>query len=307
MNVLMSPIRALWRVIRPVKKRVLLDEYRMLEYALNEISELHSLVRYLLPRSEEYQEYVKQTRESFEYQWRHLPTGTALLADQQFRAEATSTVERFTSLPKEWFKGKKVLDAGCGNGRWSWALCELGAEVTAIDQSASAIQSAAEACAAYPSFKGAQCDLLSDVGMPATFDLVWSYGVAHHTGNTYLAIENVAKCVKPGGYLFLMIYREPRFGSPAEFAVQNQYTALRRTLKTMDFEQRVQYLRQSHDEKEVHGWFDALSPSINDLHRFDEIVEWLQFYGFSEIKSTVPPSHAGNHIIAKRLPAPFGG
>lgn len=304
MNVFLWPIRRLWRAIRPVKKQVLIDEYRMLEYALNEISDLRSLMRYLLPKSEEYQQYIAQTRASFDYQWKHLPTGTGLLADEKFRAEAATTVEQFTSLPKEWFKDKKVLDAGCGNGRWSWALCELGAEVTAVDQSSSAVQAAGGACASYPGFKAMQHDLLIDLGMPAMFDLVWSYGVAHHTGNTYLAIQNMAKCVKPGGYFFLMIYSEPRFSHSAEFAVQNHYTALRRSLKTMDFEQRVQYFDQRRDKEDIHGLFDTLSPSINDLHRFDELAEWLQLCGFSEIKSTVPPTHVGNHIIAKRRLTP---
>ena len=37
-------------------------------------------------------------------------------------------------MPLDWFAGKSVLDAGCGNGRWSTAFARLGAQVTAIDR-----------------------------------------------------------------------------------------------------------------------------------------------------------------------------
>ncbi len=39
-------------------------------------------------------------------------------------------------LPREFFAGKRALDAGCGSGRWTYALAELGAEVTAVDLTA---------------------------------------------------------------------------------------------------------------------------------------------------------------------------
>ncbi len=300
-NVIRSSIRFLWRLVRPIKRKLLVDEYRMLEYALNEVSELRSLIRYLLAESEEYQKYIKQTSASFDYQWAYIPSGTALISDAKFRAEATAIVERYTSLPREWFADKKVLDAGCGNGRFSWALCQLGARVTAIDQSLSGIDAARLACANFPSFQARQHDVLKDIGMPAAFDLVWSFGVVHHTGNTYLAVQNLAKCVKPGGHLYLMIYSEPRFDYSAEFAVLNRYTLMRRKLMAMEFDERVRYLQGIQAQDEVHGLFDTYSPMINDLYRFDEIAEWLRSCGFSEIRNTAPPFAAGHHVIARKL------
>ena len=66
---------------------------------------------------------VRATRASFDFQWAELPTGRFMLENEQFRAEAPGYVLEFTGLPREWFKGKSVLDAGCGLGRYSWALC----------------------------------------------------------------------------------------------------------------------------------------------------------------------------------------
>lgn len=79
----------------------------------------------------------------------------------------------------------------------------------------------------------------------------------------------------------------------------NSYVELRRKLATMDFDQRVEYLRQHIMEEQVHGWFDAASPRINDLHRFDEITEWLHMLGYFNIHLTIPSRNM--HIMAQRL------
>ena len=94
--------------------------------------------------------------------------------------------------------------------RWSSALCKLGAEVTAIDQSASGVEHVKHLLKDQLNFSAQQADILTPLPFGrAGFDLVWCYGVAHHTGNTKLAVTTVAGAVKPGGRLFLMIYGEP--------------------------------------------------------------------------------------------------
>ena len=257
---------------------------RYLQY---EISQLHSLVRYLLPGSANYQSYIHQTLASFEYQWANLDEGAHLVTDPEFQQNGTNTLLQNTGLDKEWFRGKQVLDAGCGNGRWSWVLCKLGANVTAFDQSSSGVKTALQLNGDFPSFKAFQANILEDLGMPKQFDLVWSFGVVHHTGNSWLAIQNIAACVKHGGYLYLMVYGEPRWDHIEDFQELNHYIELRRALTALDFDGRVSYLRQHKEEKYVHGFFDATSPRINDLHTFNEVVEWLRLLGFTEIRRTI--------------------
>ena len=270
-----------------------------IQYLANEVSELRSIVRHLVTESPAYQQYIVETRESFEYQWKNLSEGMHLLSDQSFQENAVLLLGQYTGFSKEWFNNKKILDAGCGNGRWSWALCTSGAHVTAVDVSQSGVEKTREVCRAFPNFTAKQHNLLEKLGMQDQFDLVFSYGVVHHTGNTRLAVQNLSECVRPGGYLFMMIYGEPRPEHVEDYIELNQYTDLRRTFAGMNFTERVSYLSEEKGKEYVHGWFDAVSPSINDLYRFDEINAWLHALGFDYARLTV--QNRNLHIIAQRV------
>jgi 2-polyprenyl-3-methyl-5-hydroxy-6-metoxy-1,4-benzoquinol methylase len=273
-----------------------------LRYVLNELGDQRALLRYLLPDSPNYAAYMAQTRKSFDYQWGHIPMGHDLVTDEAFRAEAVARLERFTGLPRSWFAGKRVLDAGCGNGRWSWTLTQVGANVTAVDQSPAGVESVRKLCAGAPGFAARVHNLLEPLGEPGAYDLVWSFGVVHHTGNTWLATRHVAEAVKPGGHLFLMVYGEPRWEEPGDFIELNEYIELRRMLRTMSFDARIAWLREHKGEKLAHGLFDAASPEINDLHRLDELAAWLEPLGFAEVRSTFPSRNL--HVVARRAARP---
>ena len=66
-----------------------------------------------------------------------------------------------------------------------------------------------------------------------------------------------------------MIYGEPR--SEIEFNEINGYVELRRATRFMTFKERQSYLEKRFPKELVHGYFDAISPRINDLHRLEEI------------------------------------
>ena len=59
----------------------------------------------------------------------------------QFRPELVDEFLADCELPAEFFAGKDVLDAGCGSGRWSYALSRLGARVHAMDLTAAGPES----------------------------------------------------------------------------------------------------------------------------------------------------------------------
>ncbi len=267
-----------------------------LTFALNEISELRQQVRSLLAQQPSARQFNGQTLDSFNYQWEHLSEGVNMSSDPEFRANSRQKLAELTRLPMEWYSGKRVLDAGCGNGRWSGALCDLGAEVIALDASAAGVKRAQKTCSAYPTFQARQHNLLDPIP-EKNFDLVWCYGVAHHTGDTRRALGNVAAAVMPGGYLFGMIYGEPC--QESHFAELNDYTAKRREFADLNFDKRAEFLRRHWGDELLNAWFDALSPQINDLHRFDEIAEWLSAWGFE--KPTRTAENRNHHFVARRV------
>jgi SAM-dependent methyltransferase len=272
------------------------DTEATLRYLLDEVSDLRALVRAITVESAVRKADVVDTCESFSYQWAELPEGKHLASDSQFQQVMFELVSKYTGLAADWFVGKTVLDAGCGNGRWSYAFAKLGAKVTAVDQSASGIAHLKALLGEKYDFEAWQANLLEPLPFKPEFDLVWCYGAVHHTGNTRRAIENVSATVKPGGRIFLMVYGEPRSG--IECNEINNYVKLRRDTQFMTFEQKRDYLAARFFEPLVHGYFDAISPRINDLHRFDEIEDWLRAVGFRAIRRTLESRN--HHIVADR-------
>ena len=277
-------LRSLLRRPRPSPRHS--SDSLELRFALNEISEMRQQLRMLLAASPDFKAQMDQTYESFDTQWDVLPSGEQLLGSESFDRECVNLLEKYTGMPSDWFMGKKVLDAGAGNGRWSYTLSKLGAHVTAVDQSAAGIADVERVCAGFENFKALRQDLLEPLPFIDQFDAVWSFGVVHHTGDTRQALYNICQALKPEGYLFAMVYGEPRPGRDGEFAEINSYVELRREIAGMTPRERIEYLRARFPEDQINAWFDGLSPKINDLHRFDEIREWLRTWGFSDIVRT---------------------
>src|SRR5208283_1570555 len=123
----------------------LLDLNETVKYLEYQCSRLSSIVRYLAAPLIHELPTIQQTRQSFDFQWNKIPEGRFMLSNKEFRKEAPAYVCEFTGLPEGWFKDKKVIDVGCGQGRYSWALCKLGAEVMSVDQSEHGLARTAEA------------------------------------------------------------------------------------------------------------------------------------------------------------------
>ncbi|QEE18732.1 class I SAM-dependent methyltransferase [Youhaiella tibetensis] len=281
----------------------LAEEVRKLRYESDylqlEVSRLRSLVRYLTADIIHDLPMQRQTKDSFDYQWGHTDDGSWIDNHPEIREREPRLVCQYSGLPRDWFTGKTVLDAGCGSGRFSWAMASMGALVTALDQSASGVDHTRRACAEFGDrVVVRQHDLTRPIDLSSTFDLVWSFGVLHHTGNTYGAFSNIASLVKPGGYIFLMLYGEPTGRDSGEFAYYTEVESLRRHTSVMSFDDRLKFL-QGLKGDQAGGWFDAVSPEINDTYSFYEIQLWLQRAGFGDIRRTM--DHASHHVIARKV------
>ena len=102
------------------------------------------------------------------------------------------------------WKGLKVLDAGCGMGRWLHFASCAGAQVVGMDVSP-AVDVAAAREGARADF--VQADLRWPPFAPASFDLVYSLGVVHHLEDPLAGVQALARLVRPGGELRLYVYR----------------------------------------------------------------------------------------------------
>jgi len=269
-----------------------------LDYLQLEVSRLRSLVRYMAGASVNDFPITKLTKDSFSFQWSDCPDGNWIETRPELKEREPKLVCQYTGLSRDWFEGKSVLDAGCGSGRFSWAMASMGAKVTAFDQSKSGVQHTKNACASFGDRVTVfQHDLTKPLDFNQGFDLVWSFGVLHHTGDTYRAFQNIAKLVSPGGFMFLMLYGEPEGKDPGEYVYYAEVERLRRRTSAMSFSDRYHYLRELKGD-EVGGWFDAVSPPINDTYSYYEIALWFQQAGFVDLKRTM--EHSNHFVIARR-------
>jgi 2-polyprenyl-3-methyl-5-hydroxy-6-metoxy-1,4-benzoquinol methylase len=152
-------------------------------------------------------------------------------------ANARQSLSEFTSVPN--FRRKSFLDVGCGSGLFSLAAHELGAEkVVSFDRDALSVKCCeflhekAGSPSNWEIKSGSILDeaFLSSLGR---FDVVYAWGVLHHTGHMYRAIENSAHLVGPGGLFYLALYNRVAgpLGSQFWLKVKQAYNRAPRTGK----------------------------------------------------------------------------
>lgn len=293
--IILKKIKSFIKGIGKLGKLEIIEEEN--KFLIDEIQRLNELLHHQIQTGKiDVKPEAEQTKSSFDYQWGDIPEGIATQNTPEFLAQAKNYVLQLTDLPADWFGGKTVADVGCGYGRFSQAFLALGAQVYSYDQSDQALKNTTAQCQKYGhKFRAQKIDILNwndDV----KYDLVFSFGVLHHTGNTYRAIEKTADKVKPGGRLFLMIYGYP--DNIGGYKVENLSRELRRKFKSSSFPEIKKYLIDKYGLEKSHSLFDAVSPHINDLLTFEELKELLGKLGFHNIRRTV--KHRNHRLIADK-------
>ena len=104
-------------------------------------------------------------------------------------------------------RGLKVLEIGCGLGTDGAQFAEAGADYTGVDLTEAAVELARRRFELFNlpgSFQTADAENLSFPN--ASFDLVYSHGVLHHTPETEKAIQEIHRVLRPGGRAVVMLY-----------------------------------------------------------------------------------------------------
>lgn len=144
----------------------------------------------------------RKTASAFGWQWQHF-------AEQHPEFEA-QFLDWLQPIDPEFFRGKRVLDAGCGTGRHAHFAATFGAdEVVALDLS-DAVEAARLNLSSHPNIHVVQGDLLRPPLRTAQqgggFDLVYSIGVLHHLPDPHAGFRSLLRFVRPGGTIAVWVY-----------------------------------------------------------------------------------------------------
>ena len=153
----------------------------------------------------------------------------SILDDNRIR-KAEESLRQMLEVPD--LEGRSFLDVGCGSGLFSLAARRLGARVHSFDydpQSVACVQELRRryftADTQWAIEEGSALDTayLARLGR---FNVVYSWGVLHHTGAMWQALDNVASLVLPGGKLFIAIYNDQGKISDRWRAIKRAYNRL---------------------------------------------------------------------------------
>jgi 2-polyprenyl-6-hydroxyphenyl methylase/3-demethylubiquinone-9 3-methyltransferase len=218
-------------------------------------------------------------------------------------------------LGKDRLAGTTFLDIGCGSGLHAVAAARLGAaRIMAVDLDPVAVETARAVLRQYAPQTPADVRQVSVFELSpetsGTFDIVYSWGVLHHTGAMHEALQRAAQMVAPGGHFAFALYhrtrmcgfwrREKRWyaaASPrAQHAARALYTALLRlrfALTGGDFRAHVanyQSQRGMEFSHDVHDWMGGYPyESISA----PEVEALMRRIGFAHVRSFTSPLTIG--------------
>ena len=219
------------------------------------------------------------------------------------------------SLFPAGLRGKAVLDIGCGSGIHALAALSLGASsVTAVDideNSVDATRNLLTRLAERARWKVSIASVLDLApAVVGQFDVVYAWGVLHHTGDMWTSIERAAALVKPGGQFALSIYSATpldrmwkaekwaysRLPRPVQWIVRQAYTAALLATRTVRHRQNpISFYLSVHARgmnftHDMHDWLGGYPYETADA---DTIKEKLSSLDFREVRSFVLPKTIG--------------
>jgi len=227
------------------------------------------------------------------------------IVNEKVIEEAKESLLRY--LPEEEYRGKTFIDVGCGSGIFSLSALLLGCQkVVSFDIDPVSIEAAQlikekfsyllPTNHSWDIFQGNILDTDLIENLKDKGDIVYSWGVLHHTGNMWQAIENETKLVKPNGYFIIAIYNHAPSSEfwlkvkkfynahpsiqPFLIAFYGAYVVLgyivrRKTLN----------LRRERGMHVFYAAIDWLGGLPYEFACFDEVQEFVEKLGFVLIKS----------------------
>jgi len=226
-------------------------------------------------------------------------------------------------LKTDDLEGKRFLDVGSGSGLFSLAARRMGAVVHSFDYDPSSVGCTQELRSRFfpndPHWtieRGSVLDseFLASLGQ---YDIVYSWGVLHHTGDMWTALDNVAALVGPEGILFIAIYNDQGMRSKVWWRIKKTYCSspvgklatcgvfipyfFSRTVASSLLTGTNQFstYKKRRGMSITHDWTDWLGGYPYEVATVDQLTRFYESKGFTRenMKST---SNLGNNQLVFR-------
>lgn len=213
------------------------------------------------------------------------------LLDDQRIAQAEQSLKAM--LETETLLGRSFLDIGSGSGLFSLAARRLGARVRSFDYDPQSVACTRELRRRFfpedEDWRIEAGSVLDEnfVKSLGKFDYVYSWGVLHHTGQMWRALEHAALPVATGGKLFIAIYNDTGTQARRWHWIKRKYNELPPLLRTPfalavsapdELKSALRSLLKMRPQDYVRTWTDY--DRNRGMSRWRDIIDWVGGYPY---------------------------